>query len=712
MCKGSCRTLYLAAIWIFLLTLPLAAEQMKTPEYLPRTQEKLTLQERWVLERLALGEKADLKKFIETSQKKEGNNILRAKFLEALLTNDFPQYKIHWHGVNIRNAYISGRLDLEGGEIPFEVKLLRCVFFDDVSLKDCRFKRSLQIIDSVFTKDAYCIRVEVDRNAYFNNSLFWKAVNFNWGRIGKELSLLKTSFHDGHRAEFEGIEIGTNVIAFYASFEGGINFKRAVVGGNMEFTSAIFSKPSFFSDIRVKGELILRKTVFREGGYFSGAEVGKGFYAQDMMFTSIDRFASFPEMRIGHQVIMRDARFSGPVDWNGAQFGQILQADNAIFERDLHANGLVVKDTASLQGTVFEGPVGLADADIGGQINVFQAKFKNEKGVEAPGLKVGQLAKATDAVFAGPLNLKGAKIGGELRADIEQGTVFEGGVFLQEVTLSDAQLSDLIIRGAPVTSLEIKKITMDRVVVNRDFILQDIVIGDLLARRAVVRGKTEFNNVIITGTIELQDSNFLALKFSQVSWPEEAKKINLSGLTYQTITGESEKKILHWLDQAVFDTRNYTAYQAYLERINRGDWADEVFINMKRREWGVQTWKNWLNPVNWPILLLWDLPVGYGRKPQNIFWFALPFIILGAILLDPRHLEGISWPQKNKLYNVAGRLLLSVDKFTPKLMEFGLDDRWRPSELSGFMQFFLHTFRLMGKVFLSIFFIAIFARFK
>ena len=165
---------------------------------------------------------------------------------------------------------------------------------------------------------------------------------------------------------------------------------------------------------------------------------------------------------------------------------------------------------------------------------------------------MGQLAKATDAFFAGPLNLTGAKIGGELRADLylEQGTVLEGVGLLEEVTLSDAQLSDLIIRGAPSSNLKINYLNLDRVVVNRDLILQDIVLGDLMAHRVVDKGQTELRNVVVNQKADLQDSNFLALKLSQVSWPDERNKINLSGMTYQTIGGESVESILQWLNQA------------------------------------------------------------------------------------------------------------------------------------------------------------------
>ena len=442
--------------------------------------------------------------------------------------------------------------------------------------------------------------------------------------------------------------------------------------------------------------------------------MGKGLLANNLTFTGKEEFASFPEMRIGYLAKLEASHFDGPVDLNGVTVGASLVADKAIFKKDLHANGLTVQNTVSFQGTVFEGPVGLSDADVGGQITFSQAKFNHKEGVEAYGLRVGQLAKATNAFFAGPLNLTGAKIGGELRADVhlEQGTVLEGVGFLEKVTLSDAQLSDLIIRGAPSSNLKINYLNLDRVVVNRDLILQDIIIGDLMAHRAVGKGQTELKNVVIKQKADLQDSNFLALKLSQVSWPDERDKINLSGMTYQTIGGESGESILQWLNLAVFDTRNYTIYQTYLERTGKGDWADEVFISMKRREWGVQTWRERLNPLKWPLLLFWDWPVGYGRKPQSIFWFALPLIIFGAVVLDPRYLEGIGWPQKNKLYEWLARLLLSVDKFTPKLMEFGLEDKWQPPKLSGFMQFFLHVYKIMGKVFLSIFFIAIYARFK
>ena len=125
--------------------------------------------------------------------------------MEALLTDDFPNFKIHWHGVEIRHATISGELNLEGGEIPFGVKLYNCVFADRVIMKECRFKRSLWIFISTFTKDVDCLRIEIEKNCYFNGCTFQGSLNFAWGRIGKEFSLIETRFGDSQDAKFEGV---------------------------------------------------------------------------------------------------------------------------------------------------------------------------------------------------------------------------------------------------------------------------------------------------------------------------------------------------------------------------------------------------------------------------------------------------------------------------------------------------------------------------
>lgn len=698
----------------FLAPLPSSA-QAALPHNLPRTQEPLTMQEKWVLARLAQGELADLNSLAAAQPHQEGVAVLRGAFLEALLNNDFPNFRVHWHGVQIRNAIIKGEVNLEGGEIPFGVKLYSCLFTDRVILQESRFKQSLWIFRSTFARDVDGLRIEIDKNCYLNGCIFQGNLNLAWGRIGKEFSLMGASFLNSKEAKFEGLEIGSNALANGAVFSGSVNFYRAAVGANLECNDAAFSKKVNFSEIRVNGNLGSHRALFASGASFSRATVGKGFLATDLTFTDKERFASFPEMRIGHIANLQGSHFAGPVDLNGVTVGDALIVDKVFFGNDLHANGLTVQNIVSFKETVCRGSVFLADVEIGGQINAYRARFEHASGFLAPGMRVGQLVKLSQAFFAGPLNFTGVKIGGEFRADareVDKGTVFEEVIFLKEVSLQDAQLSDLLMRGIPERLLLITQFNLDRTVVNRDCRLQDVEIGELQARRFTGKGETIFQNVRITGKANFQESSLAALQINQTSWPTTPDGLDVSGLSFQSIRGASVPDVLAWLNQAVFDTRNYKNYQTYLERIGHSDWADEVFISMKRREGGVDTWQKRLNPLKWPLLFCWDWPVGYGRRPQSIFWFALPFILFGAVLLDPRYLNGIRWPQKNICCNLAGRLLLSIDKFTPKLLEFGLEDKWQPPHLTGFQQSFLYLHRLMGKVFMSIFFIAVYARFR
>jgi uncharacterized protein YjbI with pentapeptide repeats len=446
--------------------------------------------------------------------------------------------------------------------------------------------------------------------------------------------------------------------------------------------------------------------------------VEKGLLATEITFTHKEKFASFPRMRVAQNVDLTQAHFYGPVDLELVTVGYVFVADKAIFEKHLHANGLTVGNNLDLRETKFFGGVGLVEAEVSGKLDVDKAKFMSatEK-VQASGLKVGGVAQVTDAFFAGPLILEGAKIGGKFEAEVakdekkETGIVFVGDIFLKETILKDAELSGLSIKAS---NLQINSLNLERVVVNRDLTLENIVIDNFLAPQLVVKGQAKFRNIVFKQQVDLQESTFMALKFSQVAWPKEPNMVNLSGLTYQTISGESEKSVLEWLNKAQFDSRNYTNYQAYLEKINKGDKADKVFIEMKRREWGMETWgKMNLSPTKWLVYLFWDFPVGYGRRPQDILWYALPVILLGALVLNPRHLEGLDWPQKNLVCDVAARLLLSVDKFTPKLLELGLVEKWKPSEkLSGLTQVFLVVYPLMGKAFIFIFFIAVYAKFR
>ncbi|UCC66802.1 MAG: hypothetical protein JSW32_02340, partial [Deltaproteobacteria bacterium] len=87
--------------------------QGETP---PPPNQKLSA-EKWVLEKVKRGELADLsKQFPE-----ESDRVIRASFLEKLLTDSIKNVKVHRHGVRIAHAVLTEPVDLVNAEIPHEI---------------------------------------------------------------------------------------------------------------------------------------------------------------------------------------------------------------------------------------------------------------------------------------------------------------------------------------------------------------------------------------------------------------------------------------------------------------------------------------------------------------------------------------------------------------------------------------------------------------
>jgi hypothetical protein len=217
------------------------------------------------------------------------------------------------------------------------------------------------------------------------------------------------------------------------------------------------------------------------------------------------------------------------------------------------------------------------------------------------------------------------------------------------------------------------------------------------------------------------------LNISGVTLPTPGKKnVLFGGMKYEFI--EIDQKPYPWwqawvnwfwtrdplldlIENSRYDQRNYLRLQEFFERTARTDLADQVYIAMKRQELFPQQWYGWLNPVLYFKLTFWDLPVGYGRKPLRIFLFALPFILVGAWLFDVRQVKGVTWPLKNKFRLFIGRLVLSLDVFTPSLLNLGLEKTWH-QHLSEGESIYLFFHHLAGRVFLAVFFFGVWSYFK
>jgi uncharacterized protein YjbI with pentapeptide repeats len=597
-------------------------------------------------------------------------------------------------------------------------------------------------------KNAYFDSSKIGKSAYFMKAEFSGPLKFRRAFVGEELNF--GAVHEGTTFQ-QGVDFTASAIGFHfamrdTTINGPAKFVGVKVGSDFYLTKTEISGPAKFVGIKVGSDLNLEEAKFLGPAEFTGADIKRDLLAQKTRFLGPgdsrtdpknDYAAIFPDMKVGHVAYFQKAVFQGEVNFSRFDVGLELKADEAKFEsqeKPVNAFGLKVSSIASFQDVVFQGPVDFSGADIGGQFNASGAEFQSRSLTNFRSMKVGELAQFTDARFHGPVSFEGSRIGGKLVAEVK-GTVFTGGVFHDKVDLNDAVLSDLTIKGPAGTPkgkiiaerLRISELNLERTVVQLGLTLEHVIIGNLRAWNLKERGHTRLERVVIENQADLRDSRFSQLHISRVTWPTPGKKnVLLGGMRYEFI--EIDQKPYPWwqtwgnwfrvrdplldlIENSRYDQRNYIRLQEFFERTAQTDLADQVYIAMKRQELWPQHWYGWLNPVFYFKYLFWDLPVGYGRQPLRIFLFALPFILVGAWLFDVRQVKGVTWPLKNKVRLLIGRLVLSLDVFTPSLLNLGLEKTWH-QKLSEGGSIYLFFHRMAGRVFLAVFFFGVWSYFK
>lgn len=326
---------------------------------------QLSVAERWVLEKVGSGEVADLK---EKFGGDAGPRQLRARFLEALLTDGIPGFKVHRSGIYLVNAIIPAALSLEFATVPHAAFLVGCRFQGPVNFSGCEFKKSLSLPQAFFAQTANFYRLKVGLDASWRDAVFMGPADFGGVSIDGQFILVKTRFADKTRDA---------------------NFNGCVTGQSISLKDAVFEGPVDFTGVKVGGE----------------------FNAAGARFASADKKVILNGLRVAQSASFLKAVFQGAVDLGGAEIGGEFFADGAAFEssdQKVSFNGLKAGPRASFDGTVFKGPVDFSMASVAGMLVINQARFENP--TRPPnffGLNVGQHAFIMETVFQGGLSMVG-----------------------------------------------------------------------------------------------------------------------------------------------------------------------------------------------------------------------------------------------------------------------------------------------------------------
>ena len=230
--------------------------------------------EKFVLAQVLAGKSADL----ESQFTGETNRVLRAAFLEALLTQSGTN--MHRNGVSIEHAVILDVLDLRNAEVQYEISLLECRFAGAVDFSKSVFEKGFSLAGSTFDR----------------------AANFFWMKIGRVAVFDRTSFAaEVNAAQMEITGVFTAREAHFNSPTGSVDFTSLKTGGDAFFTRATFAGPVTFQS----------------------AHLAENWRLDGSQFTNPMALIKFEEMKVGSAATLVGCRFAGYVSFKDARFGAL-----------------------------------------------------------------------------------------------------------------------------------------------------------------------------------------------------------------------------------------------------------------------------------------------------------------------------------------------------------------------------------------------------
>ncbi|HUS37101.1 MAG TPA: pentapeptide repeat-containing protein [Verrucomicrobiae bacterium] len=224
-----------------------------------------------MLAQVAAGKSADL----GSQFSDETNRVLRAAFLEALLTQGGTN--VHRNGVSIEHAVLLEGVDLRNAEVGHETSLIECRFAGDANFSKSVFEKNFTLTGSTFQAAVDFSSVKVKRS-----------VNFDSARFGAEVKAART----------EVIGVFSAREAHFNSSTGLVNFTSLKTGGDVQMTGATFAGPVTFQS----------------------AHIGENWGLDGCLFTNQTALIKFEEVNVEGATSFVACRFDGYVSFRDARF--------------------------------------------------------------------------------------------------------------------------------------------------------------------------------------------------------------------------------------------------------------------------------------------------------------------------------------------------------------------------------------------------------
>jgi len=245
--------------------------------------------------------------------------------------------------VQVRQAIIRGRLNLQDVTIEQKFDLAGCVVEDHADFSHATFKRDFFVSDAVFKGGASF------RDATFEHGAMLQRTRFD----------ISVSFENVRFSEFSAEEAEFGAASFsHARFEAIADFAKSTFDSSVAFIATQFAGQGFFPGARFKGSNadftrahFVDWTTFGSGEpNFSSVFDGQAIFIE----TQFDSSTWFNGVTFQKEVTFHGARFGSTAEFRGATFHSTASFERCHFDADAFFQDSGFQGLASFRSTIFQ----------------------------------------------------------------------------------------------------------------------------------------------------------------------------------------------------------------------------------------------------------------------------------------------------------------------------------------------------------------------
>lgn len=452
-------------------------------------------------------------------------------------------------------------------------------------------------------------------------------------------------------------------------------------------------------------ETILLKEPYRNNLTYRGVRIVGAWFkeAVDLSNATIPSQLSLHDSRFKLKVDLSFLKLPFPLSLKGSVFVsslilvrakiEIINMSSSTFKCALRMNSLEVGSSLIMRKTVQFADVDLVSAKIKGQLDMSSSTFKRALNMNS--LEVGgHLLMRKQAQFAS-VNLTGAKIGGQL--DVRSST-FKRTLIMNSLEVG----SHLLMRNTVVEKPIL--LTFARIQGNLD------ISGAVLSSLNLTGTKVVKEFRLGSGShlsVQWKDSSELILRNTEVGNLQDVPvsrpdtlKLHLDGFVYHSLGGLSADdttdmatRDIPWLKgwlgkQKSYSPRPYQQLSTVLRNAGYEGKATAVFFEGKKR----QQEETKTCSLNWWLLVLQRLFIGYGYRNFRVFGWGIFLWVLGTIIL---YWSGQDVGHKIEMSSIA----YSIDMLLP-IIELH-KPHYTEITLQGWVRGYFYMHKVLGYVLAS-----------